>query len=168
MCQRPVDPREYPLKPGEIAKVDIGCTFEGYRCDMYRMACIGKPGKKEAEVASTIVKANQVIIENIKDGVRCSELYDVALSIFKKAGLGFLLRPSNYIGHGLGLGVHEPPYIYRNSSDILKSGMVLAIEPWTYDDKDFSLSMNIEDVVVVRGNSCEILTPADRDIFIIS
>lgn len=161
------DPKEYPLKKGEVVKVDIGATFEGYRCDMYRMACIGEPSKKEAEVASTIKKANIAVIKDLREGIKCSQLYDIALKIFKDDGLYYLLSPSSYIGHGIGLGVHEPPYIYRNNNSILKSGMVLSIEPWTLNKEDLSMSMNIEDVVVVRENCGELLTSVDKDIFVV-
>ena len=159
------DPKEYPLEKGALAKVDIGCTFEGYRSDMYRMACIGNPDSKEAEVASTIEKALRAVTENIREGARCSELHAMAAGIFESKGLEHLLSPSTYIGHGIGLAAHEPPYLYNDSKDVLQSGMVLSIEPWTLDRGNSSLCMNIEDVVVVRKDGCEVLTTMPREIF---
>lgn len=159
------DPKEYPLKKGEVVKVDAGCTFEGYRCDMYRMACVGKPGSKETKVASIIKKANQAVIKNIREGVKCSDLYNIAYNIFEDEDFEYLLVPSAYIGHGIGLGMHELPYIYRDDNSVLKSGMVLAVEPWTMDYNDPSICMNVEDVVVVREDGYEVLTDMERDIY---
>ena len=161
------DPKEYPLKKGEVVKVDIGCKFEGYRCDMYRMACVGKPDAKEAKVASIIKKANQAVIKNIREGAKCSDLYNIAHKIFTDYRLGYLLSPSAYIGHGIGLGIHELPYLYRNNNSMLKSGMVLTVEPWTLDRNDPSICMNVEDVVVVRENGYEVLTDMERDIYLV-
>lgn len=161
------DPKEYPLKRGDVVKVDIGCTFEGYRCDMYRMACLGKPSSMEAKVALTIKEANQAVIKNIREGAICSDLYHIALKVFADAGLDYLLSPSHYVGHGIGLGVHELPYIYKNNNAVLKAGMVLTIEPWTFNYKDLSMCMNIEDVVVVTKDGCEVLTDMERDIYLV-
>jgi Xaa-Pro aminopeptidase len=160
------DPKEYPLEKGVLIKVDAGCSFEGYRCDMYRMACLGKPDPKEEKVARTIARANEEIIKNIKSGIRCSSLYKIAVDVFDSNRLAYLLSPSHYIGHGIGLGVHEPPYIYKDSEDILSAGMVLSIEPWTYDPEKPEYSMNIEDVVLVTEKGAELLTPMDRKIYI--
>jgi Xaa-Pro aminopeptidase len=161
------DPKEYPLEKGVLVKVDAGCSFEGYRCDMYRMACLGKPDREEEKVALTIARANKEIIKRIKNGVSCSSLYDTAEEAFSSSGLSHLLSPSHYIGHGIGLGVHEPPYVYRDSRDILSTGMVLCIEPWTYDPDKPGYSMNIEDLVLVTENGSELLTLMDREIYIV-
>ncbi len=159
------DPKEYPLKSGMLVKVDSGCRFEGYRCDMYRMACLGEPEKEEERVALTIAEANEEIVKNIRGGIKCSRLYEIALDVFEDKGFSHLLSPSHYIGHGIGLGTHEPPYIYKNSEDILFEGMVLSIEPWTYDPEKPEHSMNIEDVVLVTKNGAELLTPMEKGIF---
>lgn len=156
------DPKEYPLKPGEIVKVDIGCTFEGYRCDMYRMAVIGDPDPQQEKVANTISEANKAIIKNLRDGIKCSTIYGIALKVFQDAGLDGLPDPSNYFGHGIGLGIHEPPYIFINSDSVLKSGMVLSIEPWTRSKEDPSFAMNVEDVAVVTEDGGELLTKMER------
>ena len=161
------DPKGYPLEKGVLVKADAGCSFEGYRCDMYRMACLGSPDKQEEKVANTVAEANREIINRIRDGVSCSSLYSTAQEVFKGNGLSRLLSPSHYIGHGIGLGVHEPPYIFKDSRDILQAGMTLCIEPWTYDPDRPRYSMNIEDVVLVTENGCELLTPMDRKIYIV-
>lgn len=161
------DPKEYPLEKGTLAKVDAGCSVEGYRCDMYRMACMDGPDKEEARIAGTIARANMEVIGSIREGTSCSSLYKIAEDVFESRGFSRLLSPTHYIGHGIGLGVHEPPYIYRGSRDILSAGMVLTIEPWTYHPEKPEYSMNIEDVVLVTGEGAEILTPMDREIYIV-
>ncbi|MCL5987149.1 MAG: Xaa-Pro peptidase family protein [Actinobacteria bacterium] len=160
------DPKGYPLKEGEVVKVDVGCSFEGYKCDMYRMACLGEPKKEEARVASVIKKANQAVISEIKENVKCSDLYKIAAKVFIDEDLEHLI-PSTSIGHGIGLSVHEQPIVHKDNDDVLKAGMVLTVEPWTLNYDDWSMGMNIEDVVVVMKDGCEVLTDTDRDIFLI-
>jgi len=156
------DPRPYPLERGEIAKCDIGCTFEGYRSDLFRMGCVGQPNSShEARVASVIKDAVEVMIENIKAGLRCSDLWKRTHKVFEDAGLGDILPPIAYIGHGIGLSLHEPPFISKCNDDVLRTGMVLSIEPWTVNP-----SLLVEDVVVVDKDGCEVFSDIPRDIFI--
>lgn len=161
------DPKEYPLKKDMLAKVDLGCTFEGYRSDMYRMACIGRPNEKEVKIAKTIKKAVNVMIKTIREGLKCSDLFNIVRGVYDNEGLGHLITDTAYIGHGIGLSIHELPYIHKNSNDILKSGMVFAIEPWTFDKNYPPACMNIEDVVLVKRDGCEVLTDMERDIFLL-
>ena len=95
------------------------------------------------------------------------DIYRIIHNIFSHEGLERLLPPTAYLGHGIGLAVNEYPFIHNSEDVSLKSGMVLAIEPWTYDKDDISLSVNIEDIVLVRKNGCETLSDIDRDIFVV-
>jgi Xaa-Pro aminopeptidase len=157
-------PKKAPLHKGEMIAVDLGATYEGYRSDMYRMACLGKPSKEEAKVVSTIKKANDAVIRKIKEGVKFSDLFKIAEDIFIDEGLKYLY-PSASLGHGLGLGLHEWPFITKDNNLALKSRMVLTVEPWTLDLKDWSMGFNVEDVIIVREDGCEVLTKMDGNLY---
>lgn len=162
------DPKEYPLEKGQMVKVDAGCSFEGYRCDMYRMACVGKPSSENMKATQIVKRANREIIKNIREGIRCSDIFRVGAKVFEEAGIENLIPPhqSYYMGHGIGLAIHELPYIQRSSNYILKSGMVLSIEPWIMKE-DLTLCMNVEDMVLVKKDGHEVLTDMERDIYIV-
>ena len=95
-----------------------------------------------------------------------SELYRVGAELFAEEKLSRLL-PSSIIGHGVGLGLHEWPFIAKDSTDVIKTGMVLAVEPWTVDYRDRSLGLNVEDVVVVTEDGCEVLTDFPRELNVV-
>ena len=158
-------PKTMPLRRGDIACVDLGCTFEGYRTDMYRLACVGRPSDEEARLADLIHRANQAMIRCLRPGMLFSELYRVGAELFAEEKLSHLL-PSSIIGHGVGLGLHEWPFIAKDSTDTVKAGMVLAVEPWTVDYRDRSLGLNVEDVVAVTEDGCEVLTDFPREVYV--
>ncbi len=158
-------PKPVPLQQGEIACVDLGCSFEGYRTDMYRLACVGQPSAEEAKLARVIATANAAMVAKVKPGIMFSELYRIGAQFFTDAGIEHLL-PSSIIGHGVGLGLHEWPFISKTSDDMVQAGMVLAVEPWTVDYTDRSLGLNVEDVVAVTDDGCELLTNMARDLYL--
>lgn len=134
-------PSRKPLSAGEVACIDLGCSFEGYRTDIYRLACVGEPSDEEARLAKLILEANQCMREAIRPGRKFAEIYAVAARVFEDAGLLHLM-PSAIIGHSIGLGIHEWPFIARDEDVQIQAGMVLAVEPWTLDYRDRSLGLH--------------------------
>ncbi len=166
-------PKAIPLEKGEIVHIDLGCSIEGYRSDIQRLASIGKPNSsEEAKVYSTVKEANEAMRRITRDGIMFSDIYNAAAEVFKDKGFEYLLATS-VIGHGLGLGLHEWPFIHKENNDIVKSGMVFTVEPWCMDNRErassgeYSGSMNIEDVIVVREDGCEVLSNIEREMWIV-
>jgi len=157
-------PRDVPLERGDLVKVDLGCSYEGYRADMYRLACAGKATDLEEKISSAVKKANQAAVRIIREGVKCSELFDAAARVLEDEGfLGIL--GSTSIGHGMGLDIHEWPFILKGDDTELRPNMVIAVEPWVLDFSDWSHVVNIEDNILVTEEGHEVLTDMDRDIF---
>jgi len=158
-------PKQVRLQRGEIASIDLGCCVDGYRADIFRLACVGNPDPEEARVADVIRRANRAMVARVRPGAPFGEVYAAAAALFEEEGLMHLL-PSSVLGHGVGLGLHEWPFIRRDSTEPIKAGMVLAVEPWTVDYSDRSFGFNVEDMVVVTEDGCEELSDLDRGIFL--
>jgi Xaa-Pro aminopeptidase len=111
-------------------------------------------------VYEIVLRANQATLETVKPGVACEELDAVARGIITEAGYGpqFLHR----VGHGLGLDVHEEPYLVNGNTMPLKPGMVFSDEPGIYLEGKFGV--RIEDAVVCTETGGKRLNEASRAI----
>ena len=158
------------IRPGECLLIDIGCVYKGYCSDLTRPLFlniitnnrpkglrIGSPFEFEGkykEIYEAVCKAQRAAIEKIKPGVKCSIIDSEARKVIARAGLEdyFIHRT----GHGVGLDVHELPWLEKGSKRVLEAGMVLTIEPGVYIP-DFG-GVRIEDMVLVTKKGCEVLT----------
>ncbi|SDE78028.1 M24 family metallopeptidase [Limimaricola pyoseonensis] len=149
------------LAPGMAVLIDSGCRHMGYPSDMTRCGWFGgAPDPEFLEVATVVERAVQAALEVARPGVRASEIDRAARGVIEAAGHGerFLHRT----GHGLGLDVHEPPYISASSDAVLEEGCVFSIEPGIYLEGRFGI--RLEDIVVLREGGAEILSGLSRDL----
>ena len=170
-------PSDYKLEKGDLVQVDGGFTFKGYKSDIMRMACIGKPSRDQERNYEVAKEASVRSIEAIKEGVSCSQIWKEAEKVWLKYGYEEFIgnrRKSNWCanGHGIGLDIHEPPTISLMEEELLKSGMVIAIEPLnthngTWPLKNAEWWYVIEDLVLVKRDGYEILSSMmDNDLWI--
>lgn len=129
----------------------------GYYADMTRTYVKGKPTVEFCKMYETVLLAQQKAFDLIKNGIVAKSVYQAVCEVFTSAGfhvgdVGFV----HGVGHGLGLDVHELPYINASYDGILESGHVVTVEPGLYYSKHGGV--RIEDVVVVRKDGCENLT----------
>ncbi|MDA4831757.1 M24 family metallopeptidase, partial [Enterobacter hormaechei] len=96
-----------------------------------------------------------------KPGVAAKEVDKAARDVITQAGYGeyFLHRT----GHGMGIDIHEPPYITATSEAILEDGHVFSIEPGIYLSGKFGV--RLEEIVIMRGNRAEVLSELPRAAF---
>jgi len=148
------------LKKGDVVLVDAGCSVNGYFSDITRTVVYGVPSEKQIRIWNLVYKANRCAIENVKPGVTCESVDLSARSIIESEGFGeyFIHR----LGHGLGLQVHEHPYIVKGNKLELKPMMVFTIEPGVYLKGEFGI--RIEDTVVCTEHGCMSLTNFKRSI----
>ena len=120
------------LRAGDVVIIDIGSRLNGYCSDITRMAVVGgaAPDPEFARVRAVVEAAVVAAIAAAKPGVPARTVDAAARSVITEAGYGdyFVHRT----GHGLGLSVHEPPYITSLNELILERGMVFSIEPGIY------------------------------------
>tara|TARA_B100001971_G_C18018208_1_gene445975 strand:- start:409 stop:762 length:354 start_codon:yes stop_codon:yes gene_type:complete len=105
-------------------------------------------------IHDSVIKAQELAIGKIKDGVKISQIDKAARDFIEKKGWGKYF--GHGLGHGIGLSVHEPPFITPGNDNILKEGMVITIEPAVYFKDKFGI--RIEDMVLVKKNKGEVLS----------
>lgn len=147
------------LRDGDAVLIDTGCRIDGYPSDMTRVGYLGKAPEEFETVAQIVERAVRAALAAVKPGVRASEVDRAARSVIADAGYGGHFP--HRTGHGLGVDIHEPPYITASSGTELEEGMVFSIEPGIYLPGRFG--MRLEDIVIVRGDGPEILSELPRD-----
>lgn len=153
------DPHHLPstrkLKRKESVVIDTACSFSGYHADITRTFIIGKDREFE-DIYGKVLASEEDAIKLSRQGVTVGAIDNAARNYLKQNGLDqyFIHRT----GHGLGLEVHEAPYIVPNGNEILQAGMVFTIEPGVYIPE--KMGVRIEDDVVATERDCRILTGA--------
>ena len=134
------------LEDGDTISFDFGCVYKGYCSDFGRTVYVGEPPAKVSEIHDLVMTAQTTAIEQMKAGeLTCEQLDSVARGIIERGGYGdnFVHR----LGHGIGLTVHEPPYLYIPDKTMLAEGMTFTIEPSILLFGEWSA--RVEDVVLV-------------------
>lgn len=141
----------------ELVVVDIGGAVpSGYNSDSTRTYVVGAPDADAADRIAVLVRAQQAAVDAVRPGATAEQIDAAARSVLAEAGLGeaFLHRT----GHGIGVSVHEEPYIAPGNDLVLREGMAFSIEPGIYFPGEWGA--RIEDIVVVTADGCERLNIA--------
>jgi len=149
-------PSESIIKDGQPVVIDIGASMQGYASDISRTFCTGEADDFFSKLYSIVLKAQQAAIEGITDGMNAVQADNLARQVIRQAGYGEQFGHS--LGHGVGLAVHEKPYVSPSSTDELKNGMVFTIEPGIYIPKWGGI--RIEDTVMLKNGKIELLSRA--------
>lgn len=143
-CLNAVQPfRDRQLVDGDWIMLDGGPTYKGYCADMQRFVRIGKVDPA-FEASSRLASEGMWAVEEIlKPGVTAGEIWEVAYSTMarKRPEMWYTARSRRmvgWVGHGIGLNIHEPPYFVEGSKAVLKPGMIVAVEVPSYHDKTFA------------------------------
>ena len=147
------------LSEGDVVVMDLGGGLEGYSSDITRVAVLGTPPEGFEEIHAIVERAVQAAMEAARPGALARDVDAAARGVIAEAGYGehFLHRT----GHGLGIEVHEPPYLTSVSETLLEPGMVFSIEPGIYLQGRFGV--RLEDIVILRDDGPEILSELPRD-----
>ena len=148
------------LKRGDILVTGAGANISGYSVELERTMFLGEPDEKAEKYFKLMLKAQETGFENIKAGVSCSSVDKAVRNFFKENGLTDYWR--HHTGHGLGLEMHEAPFLDIGYDKILEAGMIISVEPGIYvpDLGGFRHS----DTVLVTEDGCEILTVYPREL----
>jgi Xaa-Pro aminopeptidase len=144
---------------GDAVLIDIGGRKGTFPSDMTRMSVVGEPPEGYLEIHAIVERAVQAAMAAARPGVMAKEVDAAARGVITEAGYGdyFVHRT----GHGLGIDIHEPPYITATSEVILDEGMVFSIEPGIYLQGRFGV--RLEEIVILRANGPEILSELSRE-----
>ena len=153
------------IESGDVVVVDIGGPLpSGYYSDSTRTYAVGaEPPARVQEAYAALQDAQERAVAAVRPGVPAELVDAVARARLTDAGLGerFLHRT----GHGIGLDVHEDPYIVGGNTTTLEPGMAFSVEPGIYLDGDWGA--RIEDIVVVTDDGCARLNTRPRDLVVL-
>lgn len=143
--------------------IDAGARHQGYPSDMTRMGWFGQPDPEFLQVAAVVASAVQAALAAARPGVPARAVDAAARGVIEAAGYGprFLHRT----GHGVGIDIHEPPYITATSNQPLRRGNVFSIEPGIYLEGRFGV--RLEEVVFLRDGGPEVLSGLSRALTIL-
>lgn len=147
----------------DLVILDFGCVYGGYCSDISRTVFIGQATDEQLEIYDIVLRANKQAEDAAKEGIKAEDLDRIARGVIEDAGYGKYFI--NRTGHGIGLEVHEEPYIKEGNKEVLKTGMAFSIEPGIYIPGRFG--MRVEDIVLIDGDGSKILNKANKELTII-
>lgn len=153
-------PSARKLSIGDLLVIDWGASYDGYYSDITRTFAIGKLDPVFTKIGKVVLAANEAGRNVVTPGVAAQVVDQAARDVINSAGYGNYF--THRTGHGLGMEVHEGPYIRSGNPQVLESGMTFTIEPGIYiSGKN---GVRIEDNVAVTTSGVECLTSLPREI----
>ena len=156
-------PTDVVLKQGDLLLVDSGLKYRRYCSDRTRTVYVKEgvhfgeeqrfASQKIQKAYDLVRKAHDTAIEKARTGMRGMEIDRLAREVIEKGGMGKFFVHST--GHGVGLDIHEMPYISARGTSVIEENMVFTIEPGLYFPGEFGI--RIEDMVVMRHGRAEVL-----------
>ncbi len=146
------------IERGDLVIIDVGAAVDGYRSDMTRTFVIGEPDAEQAEMSRLTTEAQAVGVAAVRATVTGDEVDAAAREVIAAAG-----RADQFVhgvGHGLGLEIHEVPFLL-GSKVALRAGQVVTVEPGVY--RPGFGGVRVEDTVVVTADGCRTLTHHPKD-----
>ena len=139
------------IERGDIVVIDIGGPMGvGYHSDCTRTYCFETPPTEIADAYAALQEAQRASVAAARPGVTAESVDDAGRAVLRAAGLdGYFIHRT---GHGIGLSVHEEPYIVEGNPTVLREGMAFSVEPGVYFSGRWGA--RIEDIVVVTADGC--------------
>lgn len=152
------------LQSGDIVVVDIGGPVEpGYNSDCTRTYSLGEPTAEIAEQYAVLQRAQAAAVAAVRPGVTAEQVDAAARDLLAEAGLGeFFVHRT---GHGIGLSVHEEPYIVAGNDQPLAEGMAFSVEPGIYLPGRWGA--RIEDIVIVTADGAQPVNTRPHDLTVV-
>ncbi len=153
------EPDDHIIQPGEPIVIDLGACVQGYRSDITRTYCIGRPGRRFKKIYDIVLRAQQAALDGIRAGMTCEQADSLARIVIANEGYG--KRFGHSLGHGIGLAVHELPFARQKSDAPLPANATLTVEPGIYIPGWGGV--RIEDLVLICKNGVELVSHASKD-----
>ena len=152
---------EKTIEKGDPITIDFGCKYQGYCSDMTRTIFAGYVPDRMKPIYDLVLKDQLQTLEDMKEGAIIRNLSRNVENDFKLYGHNLI----HSLGHGVGLDIHEIPYISGKNDNILKENMVVTDEPGIYLPGEFGI--RIEDTVLITKTGCINLTKSDKNYIIV-
>ena len=158
------EPGGRTILPHDVVVMDFGGELAGYFSDTTRTVVVADAPEGFESAYAVVREAQAAAVEAVRPGVEAQDVDRAARAIIDAAGYGdrFIHRT----GHGIGLEVHEPPYIVEGDATVLEPGMTFSVEPGIYLEDRFGI--RIEDIVAVTHDGGERLNRSTRDLQVVA
>jgi Xaa-Pro dipeptidase len=165
-----VGPSKKQLMLGDVCRVEIFAVINGYQAGVCRTAVVQEAPPMAEEIWKLLIEAKYQIMAMVKPGASCLEIYRAFIAKLAEKNL----PPISFVGHGIGLHLHEDPYLGKTPilgkpglDAVLEEGMVLGFEPLCYRT-GYGFGMQNKDMLLVTGSGSELLSDyADTDRLIV-
>ncbi|MBP8303079.1 MAG: aminopeptidase P family protein [Phycisphaerae bacterium] len=146
-------PTSRRLRTHDTILIDFGARYRGYCSDLTRTLAVGRPSRLFLEAFEAVRRAQAASIRTIRPGAALQEVDAAARAVIRRSGLPVY---GHGTGHGIGLDIHEPPFLKPDAAGTLQAGQVITVEPGIY--LPGRLGVRLEDDVLVTGKGQRILT----------
>ena len=148
-----VGPTARILGTGDVCRVEIFPMIAGYHAGVCRTAAIGIAPPQADRIWANLTECKHLLLDVIKPGASSRKIYE----LYRKKLAELELPAISFVGHGIGLHLHEDPYLGPTEDQPMEAGMVLGIEPLVYET-GFGFGMQNKDMLLVTQDGCEILS----------
>lgn len=154
-----VGPSERKLQRGDVCRVEIFSVIAGYQAGVCRTAVVQEAPPHAEAIWRNLVECKYLLMDMIKPGASCRTIYEAFIRKLSELNL----PPISFVGHGIGLHLHEDPYIGttpeigKTGDALLEAGMVLGVEPLCYET-GYGFGMQNKDMMLVTDSGCELLS----------
>jgi len=146
------------IKAGDAVLIELNTCVDGYWCDLTRTWVVGTPGREQQTIWNLLLEGQRAAIESIRDGIASTLVDRAARDAIRKGGYEF----PPFLGHGIGVACHEPPYVKPDSKDMLHANYLHSVEPGIA--KLGVGGLRIEDVVLDKKTGGESISTFHRDL----
>ena len=154
-------PTNRKIEKQDIVLIDMGCKVKGYCSDMTRTIFIGEPTEEQLKIYNLVLKNQKQVLDDIQEGKNIKNLSRRLENDFAEYGYDMI----HSLGHGVGLEIHEKPFVNSKNDNSLKENMVITDEPGIYLPGNFGI--RIEDTVLVKKQGHQALTESTKECIII-
>ncbi len=152
-----------PLEPPVSVSFDFGSVYDGYCYDYGRAVFFGEPDAEYQRVYALVIASQAAGIAALQVDNACEQADTAARQVIEAAGYGYAFR--HRLGHGIGMDVHEPPFLTQGNATVMQAGMCFTVEPSIFIPHQ--LGARVEDIVVVGPTGGVALTSGFKDLHIV-
>jgi Xaa-Pro aminopeptidase len=151
------------LRTGELVTIDFGACYQGYHADMTRTVALGEPAAWQREIYDLVADAQRAGRRALRPGATAKEVDGAARQVIEAAGHGAHFRHG--LGHGVGLEIHEDPFLGPSRTGRLEDRVPVTVEPGVY--LPGRGGVRIEDTLVTRAGGPELLTKTTKELLVL-
>jgi len=147
------------LEEGDVLITGASANVDGYYSELERTMFVGEPSEEQVHYFELMLEAQTVAIDALGPGVPVADVDQAVWDYFEEQGITDLAQ--HHVGHNIGMGGHEPPYIDRGNDETMEPGHVYTIEPGIYTDEE---GYRHSDTIAITEDGVEWLTYFPRDL----